>query len=63
MNRDILVLVGVDGAQVGNIQFDPDKPIVTADISLTQDQSIEIQYGWYDGENGGAVAPHYPRPQ
>ena len=47
---------GVDGAQVGSIQFDPDKPIITAGISLTQDQSIKIHYGEGGGE-GGAVAP------
>ena len=30
---------------------------VVADISLTLDDEIEIHYGWYDTENGGAEAP------
>ena len=56
-------LDGVDGAQVGNIQFDPDKPIVTADISLTQDQSIKIRLRLVRWGKWRCRSTHYPRPQ
>ena len=44
----------VDGAQVLNEVFDKDTQSVTADITLTLGQSIEIHYG---AEDGGAEAP------
>ena len=47
----------IGGAIVSNETYDSTTQSVVADISLTLEDEIKIHYGWYDTENGGAVAP------
>ena len=47
----------IRGAIVSNETYDSTTQSVVADISLTLEDEIKIHYGWYDTENGGAVAP------
>ena len=47
----------IGGAVVSNETYDTTTQSVVADISLTLDDEIKIHYGWYDTEDGGAVAP------
>ena len=50
-------LDAIGGAVVSNEVYNETTQSVTADISLTLDDEIEIHYGVVGAENGGAVAP------
>ena len=49
-------LESTGAAQVGNIEYNTTKKTITADITVEQDDTILIHYGWYETEDGGAVA-------
>ena len=46
-----------DSGTVSSETYDETTQSVVADISLTLDDDIEIHYGWYETETGGAEAP------